>query len=94
MDLDNDQQANLCFANRRRFHLDRVDHIGEALKELSSHGLYQSDILEHDFEELTVLVVIILLVIRVYLNLTPLRECNPLQHDVTDLENPVTDTSR
>ena len=77
--FDHYLEANFSPSHRRMRDLDLFYFCSDSLQELISHRFHHRNISKHDFEELSVLFVIYLLVISFYLNLAPLRKRYPLE---------------
>ena len=94
MQLNNGEEADLGTIDWCRTHLDRLDFLLQPLEKGLSHRAYQSYVLEHDLEELSVLLVVRLSVIWVDLDLAPVRVGYSFEHDVKYLQNLFIDACR
>lgn len=77
MKLSDNLKPNLRSTNSSLFYVDWFYLTIDALKELLPYRFDESDILQKNFMKLSVLVIVILLVVRLDLYFTPLRESYP-----------------
>ena len=94
MDLNYGQQAHFSSSQGRALRIERLDLIADSLEELRTNGPDQTDIFEHDFKEVAILLIINLQVVRVHVNVAPRWIADPLQNDVQYLEDGLASSSR
>ena len=87
MELCENLEPDLCPSDSSLFYVYRFYLAIDSLKELLPYRFDERYILQQNFEKLSVLVIVILLVVWLDLDLTPLREGYPLNHDLKDVEN-------